>query len=119
MAKELSSKRRRLFWRTANRICVTCGTRDNLTIDHILARSLGGTNAFANLQILCDPCNFAKSLVEKATHEKRQRELSDLTAPTQPALKNNLTKQAIDDEFRRLMQDNSPTNQPQTPCQAN
>jgi hypothetical protein len=32
-----------------------------LTIDHIIPRSQGGTDAYGNLQILCEPCNQAKA----------------------------------------------------------
>lgn len=44
--------------------CVYCslrgtGTRAE-TVDHILPRSWGGTNAHANLVAACEPCNTAK-----------------------------------------------------------
>lgn len=44
--------------------CAHCGRRDNLTIDHIKALSLGGTNNIRNLQLLCSECNN-----QKARHE--------------------------------------------------
>lgn len=42
--------------------CVTCGETDidRLSVDHILARSRGGTNALSNLQLLCRSCNSSK-----------------------------------------------------------
>ena len=36
--------------------CVYCNTTENLTIDHIIPLSEGGTNAASNLRILCDNC---------------------------------------------------------------
>ena len=44
--------------------CAYCGSREKLTVDHIKARSLGGTNHLSNLQTLCDSCNAAKSREE-------------------------------------------------------
>lgn len=42
--------------------CAQCGhTGNDLQIDHIHPVSKGGTNALSNLQLLCPPCNFAKS----------------------------------------------------------
>ncbi len=42
-----------------------CGSEQNLTLDHQLARAQGGTNHISNLQMLCAKCNVAKSLVEQ------------------------------------------------------
>ena len=36
---------------------------ENPTPDHKVARAHGGTNGIGNLQMLCERCNFAKSLV--------------------------------------------------------
>lgn len=41
--------------------CAQCGSTYNLTIDHIIPLIRGGTNDIRNLQILCRPCNSAKS----------------------------------------------------------
>jgi hypothetical protein len=40
--------------------CARCSTTDNLTLDHIVPRSRGGSNRIVNLQLLCGPCNQAK-----------------------------------------------------------
>lgn len=40
--------------------CVACGATESLTIDHILPRSRGGTDAGKNLQLLCNTCNTSK-----------------------------------------------------------
>jgi len=34
--------------------------RQNLTVDHIIARSMGGTDHLSNLQLLCSHCNSVK-----------------------------------------------------------
>jgi hypothetical protein len=47
-------------WERDNFTCVHCGTRRNLSIDHIKPESVGGTLEIANLQTLCRPCNSRK-----------------------------------------------------------
>jgi len=42
-------------------ICLCCGAKKNLTIDHILPKSKGGGNKMSNLQILCKICNEIKA----------------------------------------------------------
>lgn len=41
--------------------CRNCGTTNNLTIDHIIPRSKGGTSRYENLQVLCGKCNVKKA----------------------------------------------------------
>jgi len=40
--------------------CVYCGTRNNLTIDHVTPRSQGGGDSWANLVTACQDCNTKK-----------------------------------------------------------
>jgi hypothetical protein len=40
--------------------CFYCGATDDLSIDHIIPRSKGGSDEEANLQCLCLPCNMRK-----------------------------------------------------------
>lgn len=47
-------------WERDNFTCVHCGTRRNLTIDHIKPEFAGGTPEIDNLQTLCGPCNSRK-----------------------------------------------------------
>lgn len=41
--------------------CLKCGSDENLTIDHIVPVSRGGSNRHDNLQVLCRCCNSIKS----------------------------------------------------------
>lgn len=43
------------------RACKECGAVDDLSIDHIVPRSKGGTHDEVNLQTLCRRCNSAKN----------------------------------------------------------
>jgi len=40
--------------------CLKCGSKENLTVDHIVSIAQGGTDAMANLQTLCRACNMQK-----------------------------------------------------------
>lgn len=40
--------------------CVYCGAREDLTLDHVLPRSRGGTSTWTNLVTACRPCNSKK-----------------------------------------------------------
>lgn len=40
--------------------CARCNATENLELDHILARSLGGQNTVENMQTLCKTCNLRK-----------------------------------------------------------
>ncbi|HEX8657020.1 MAG TPA: HNH endonuclease signature motif containing protein [Hymenobacter sp.] len=60
----IPSKERRKFITQKGQRCAYCNTMENLTVDHKLARGLGGTNARGNLQVLCQPCNRQKGAEE-------------------------------------------------------
>jgi len=40
--------------------CKNCGNQENLTVDHIIPLSKGGSDNLDNLQILCQSCNSSK-----------------------------------------------------------
>lgn len=47
-------------WRRDQGKCARCGTRENLTYDHIIPVSKGGGNSPRNVELLCDKCNRKK-----------------------------------------------------------
>ena len=56
--------------------CALCGhllTVETLTVDHIVARALGGEDGPDNLQATCVRCNNLKSRLEAAVREVRER----------------------------------------------
>jgi 5-methylcytosine-specific restriction endonuclease McrA len=40
--------------------CQYCGSRSNLTVDHVVPRSKGGTSSWDNIVASCAPCNRRK-----------------------------------------------------------
>ena len=40
--------------------CQYCGSKGDLTFDHVVPRSLGGTTNWANVVAACSPCNLKK-----------------------------------------------------------
>lgn len=52
---------RRLVFRRDGGRCQQCGSQELLQYDHIIPFSLGGSSEPENLQLLCAPCNKAKS----------------------------------------------------------
>ncbi len=58
IANNAWTPRQRMEWTGNN--CVRCGSEDNLELDHVLARSLGGLSVRDNTQTLCKRCNLQK-----------------------------------------------------------
>ena len=44
--------------------CSYCGGKDRLTIDHMVAKSKGGSDEKDNLRVACWPCNVGKRVAE-------------------------------------------------------
>jgi hypothetical protein len=56
---KLKINRQRIYKRD-NHECVYCGSKKNLTIDHIIPKSKGGENTWLNLVTSCSSCNRLK-----------------------------------------------------------
>ena len=71
--------------------CAYCGSREDLTLDHVVPLSRGGTHAIDNLVAACKPCNSRKGsrdelefralLALEALIEGRRRPLGERRTP--------------------------------------
>lgn len=50
-------------WERDNFTCKHCGTRQNLTVDHVYPESKGGEATVENCQTLCNSCNSRKGAI--------------------------------------------------------
>jgi 5-methylcytosine-specific restriction endonuclease McrA len=57
--KGVNLTRQNIFKRDNNE-CQYCGTRKELTIDHVMPRARGGTDTWTNLVAACKKCNAKK-----------------------------------------------------------
>jgi len=58
--KNVSPTRNRIYKRDGNQ-CVYCGSKKQLTIDHLIPKSRGGKNEWTNLVTCCFKCNVKKA----------------------------------------------------------
>lgn len=58
--KHIGNGLRRNVYKRDNNKCLRCGSREDLSIDHIVPVIKGGVKAKFNLQTLCVPCNCWK-----------------------------------------------------------
>ncbi|WP_296762076.1 HNH endonuclease [Sediminimonas sp.] len=71
--KRVAFTRFNLFLRDEFR-CQYCGSRDNLTFDHVVPRAAGGTTTWENVVAACAPCNLrkgARSLRRSGLHLRK------------------------------------------------
>ena len=59
--------------------CQYCGSRSNLTVDHVIPRSKGGASSWENIVASCAPCNR-----RKGDRTPRQAGMQPLRAPRTP-----------------------------------
>jgi 5-methylcytosine-specific restriction endonuclease McrA len=60
--------------------CQYCGSRSNLTVDHVIPRSKGGGADWENIVAACAPCNR-----RKGDHLPHQANMHPKTAPRAPS----------------------------------
>jgi 5-methylcytosine-specific restriction endonuclease McrA len=95
--KEISLSRRNVLHRD-NYTCQYCGVRrHDLTIDHIIPRSRGGTDAWDNVVAACLKCN-----VKKGDRKPREANMPLMVQPRRPHshVYFEISKHAASGEFR-------------------
>lgn len=76
----LYAKKRQMILERDGHRCRWCGSGEDLTIDHIVPRSQGGTDANTNLQVLCSDCNGFKGALLLVHDEAPDGTLHDFVA---------------------------------------
>ena len=56
----ISRRKRKEVYKRDGGKCRRCKTDKNLTIDHVVPKSMGGHNGITNMQTLCKKCNLNK-----------------------------------------------------------
>jgi len=77
---KLKISRNRIFKRDGYQ-CTYCGSKRNLTVDHILPKSRGGQNTWTNLITCCSSCNRRKG--DKTPEESN---MNMLVKPYEPSI---------------------------------
>jgi 5-methylcytosine-specific restriction endonuclease McrA len=78
-----SVSRRELLRRDGHR-CQYCGSAKQLTIDHVIPRSKGGTHTWDNVAIACETCNHKKG--DKYLNETSMTLKTKPKAPMHPTV---------------------------------
>jgi 5-methylcytosine-specific restriction endonuclease McrA len=51
-------------------VCLACGTTEDLSVDHVIPLSLGGSKRIENIQPLCRTCNSEKGATVRDYRER-------------------------------------------------
>jgi hypothetical protein len=62
-------------------VCLACGAAGDLTVDHIIPLSLGGSNHIENIQPLCERCNCDKGATVRDYRERSPPPAQSFQAP--------------------------------------
>lgn len=72
-----------LIMRKHDAACACCYTLEDLTFDHVIPLSLGGSNKWTNGQVLCSYCNRLKAselfTISELQHKYDQNKLKRIT----------------------------------------
>ena len=91
--KGIGITRKRIFKRD-NYECCYCGSKRNLTVDHVIPKSRGGSNYWDNLVTSCGRCNSNKDNMtpEEAGLKMRYK-------PTVPSLFSRIIDENVEDTW--------------------
>ena len=87
--RQLRANRNRIYKRDGHE-CVYCGSSRNLTLDHVIPKSRGGTNNWTNLVTSCQKCNLKKA--DRTPEEARMKMKQKPFVPTLVSENHSLSK---------------------------
>lgn len=88
---KLKINRHRLYKRDGHQ-CTYCGSKRNLTIDHIIPKSKGGQNTWMNLITSCSTCNRLKG--DKTPEEANMKMI---ILPYEPTIFSEIINSSVED----------------------
>lgn len=94
-SRNLRPNRNRIYKRDGHK-CVYCGNGKNLTLDHVVPKSRGGTNEWNNLVTSCFKCNLKKG---NKTPEEAKMVMTQ--KPFTPSLTGDFDLSRIFDDFQK------------------
>ena len=92
--KSIKVNRHRIYKRDGGR-CVYCGSQKQLTIDHVIPKSRGGTNSWTNLVTCCNKCN-----VIKADRTPTEAGMQLIVTPYEPEIFSNILNNTIESVWK-------------------
>lgn len=95
-ARNLRASRNRIYKRDGYQ-CVYCGSHRNLTLDHVIPKSRGGTNEWTNLVTSCQKCNLKKA--DRTPEEARMKLTQKPVALT--LINENITLSKVWEDFQK------------------
>lgn len=94
--RTLRANRNRIYKRDGYE-CVYCGSKKDLTLDHVIPKSKGGQNTWTNLVTCCFKCNLKKG--DRTPEEARLKMRHQPFAPT--LINENITIQNIWNDYQK------------------
>jgi len=94
--RNLRASRNRIYKRDGYQ-CVYCGSHRNLTLDHVIPKSRGGTNEWTNLVTSCQKCNLKKA--DRTPEEARMKLTQKPVALT--LINENITLSKVWEDFQK------------------
>ena len=92
--RNIRVNRTRIF-RRDNEECVYCGSTKQLTLDHVIPRSRGGSNSWDNLVTCCHNCN-----VRKANKTPQEANMFMTKKPYEPSFFSDFLNDSIEKIWR-------------------
>lgn len=96
--KNIRVNRLRIYKRD-NYTCTYCGSKKNLTIDHIIPKSKGGKNTWDNLVTCCSSCN-----IHKGNRTPEQAHMTLKIKPYEPTIFSDVINNSVEEVWRDFKQ---------------
>lgn len=86
------------------KVCVNCGSREEIEMHHIVPLSMGGTNNEGNLVYLCRECHFKAHGAKLGTHSgDRGRKRAEKPSNADMLIEKYLTGDLCGEDARKMM----------------